>query len=807
MQSLHKKLLKKNAAFILSVLLAAMSMFAITAPASADPGPGPVAPALTGASAAVSPDGMTVTVTSSVYMAATGSADDLKAAITVMRTGESSFSPLGDGDEVSLADAGMGAELVITFSDALKGQLNGIGIAAGALTDSEGAAYAAAIVGPIAGLDEAPMFIGAKTLNDGSALLNFDEPITINNGSQDRGEFLLGKISLATDGVRFNPLHEVFIEQPTGNAIQLRTGWDMKVLLGTDVRLKIAAGAFQDATGHANDEMILDVAPPVIQSAVVSSDYRVVTITFNEEVFAPAADLASSIAVQRDGANPNSSRVYLGSGDEAAIESGKLVVRLDKPLAGTINFIRIDGNVLMDRYGNHFDDAQSTTPIAGDPAGDATPPQYVGAYVSPGNQDVTLVFDEDVRSHGDLAALKSKIEYYSNSDFVSRPLPSDADVTLAGNKLTVHFSGVVFNSNYYTQMRIGEEAIEDLDGNVYRNSIYSDSLYDFYPSEIYLGEGHFSHDGRWMTLEFVKSEKNGPNSIYFQLQDATIADGVSRLHSKISLSTDRGNSYRPLSEQDVIHINNNAMTVLLHEPVRAGVVYVKIEAGALSNEFGNVLQLHAIDSPIAYNTPDVVGYFLSDAPSEFRFEDEAWGSSIREITVYDSQNYYMTWTLGNEDYTVSDGKLTIRPGLFQNGFQYYMSIHAAGYSAHFVDGYAHSSGEIIYMTAPKITKTSGITATIDVLNTDTYVSTPKQSVVFELMNGTTPVSIVAGTFNVQTGTYSASFQVSDAATNPNYQVKAFIVSEWNADAASVGVNLATEVTQQEFDRKKFEWEL
>ncbi len=815
MQSLHKKLLKKNVAFILSALLAVMSVFAVTSPVSADPGPGPGVPALTGATAAASSDGMTVTVTSSVYMAAAGSDDDLKAAITIVRTGETSFSRLGDGDAVTLVGAGMGAELVITLSDALKGQLNGIGIAVGALMNSSGSAYAAAWVGPIAGLDVAPMFIGAKTSNDGSVVLNFDESITVNNGSQDKGEFLLGKISLATDGVRFNPLQEVFIEQPSGNAIHLRTNWDMKVVLGTNARLKIAAGAFQDATGHANDDMILEVASPVIQSAVVSSDYRTVTVTFNKEVFAHTEfnDLASSIAVRRDGANPNSRWVYLGSGDEAAIESGKLVVRLVKPLVGMTNYIRIDGDALFDSSGNFSDDEQYTPPIAGDPAGDATPPEYLGAYVSPGNQEVTIIFDEEVRSHGDMAALKSKIEYYSNSDHVSRLLPPDADVTLTGNKLTVRFPGVVFNSSYYTQMRIGVEAIEDLYGNVYKNSIYADALYDFYPSEIYLDEGQFSHGGRWMTMEFLMSGKYGSTS-GIQLQDATIDGGISHLHSKISVSTDRGGNYRPLSEQDVIRMNDNMMTVFFHEPIRAGVVYVKIEAGALSNELGNV-KLLAIDSPVAYNTPDVVGYFLSDAPSEFRFTDEAWGSVIREIHVYDSQNN-ATWTLDGDDYTISDNKLTILPGVFQNGIPYSLVIHAEGYSAHFVEGFTYSSGEIFYMTAPKVTKTSGITATIDVLNLDTYFvmmsqmygyPTPKQSVVFELMNGTTPVSIVAGTFSVQTGTYSANFQVADAAANPNYRVKAFVVSEWNADAASVGVNLATEVTQQEFDRRKFEWEV
>ncbi|MGO4376282.1 hypothetical protein AB4Z21_37140, partial [Paenibacillus sp. MCAF20] len=94
----------------------------------------------------------------------------------------------------------------------------------------------------------------------------------------------------------------------------------------------------------------------------------------------------------------------------------------------------------------------------------------------------------------------------------------------------------------------------------------------------------------------------------------------------------------------------------------------------------------------------------------------------------------------------------------------------------------------------------GITATLNLLsnayNDDTIGN---QTIIFELFDGQTPVSIVAADLKIGTGTYSANFNVSDAATNSDYTVKAYVVSHYNNDPAYVGLNLATVKTQSEFE--------
>lgn len=104
------------------------------------------------------------------------------------------------------------------------------------------------------------------------------------------------------------------------------------------------------------------------------------------------------------------------------------------------------------------------------------------------------------------------------------------------------------------------------------------------------------------------------------------------------------------------------------------------------------------------------------------------------------------------------------------------------------------------MTAPVVTSDNGITATIRLFNNayDEEVN-GNQIIIFELFSGTAPVSIVAANLKLNTGTYSANFNVGDAAVNPNYTVKAYVVSRYGNDPANLGLNLATVKTPLELD--------
>jgi hypothetical protein len=173
--------------------------------------------------------------------------------------------------------------------------------------------------------------------------------------------------------------------------------------------------------------------------------------------------------------------------------------------------------------------------------------------------------------------------------------------------------------------------------------------------------------------------------------------------------------------------------------------------------------------------------------------------------------------LTSEEYTLSAGKLILNSGLFQEGREYEIIINADGYSSNYFEGKAYPSTEIFYVTAPNVTLDNGITASINLFKNfaatndddyeyDFFMSRDSESndtagtqvVLFQLMNGTTPVSIVASQLKVDTGTYTANFNVIDADT-ANYTVKAFIVSSYDNSTGSVGVNLASVKTQREID--------
>ncbi|WP_337102028.1 S-layer homology domain-containing protein [Paenibacillus sp. YIM B09110] len=92
-------------------------------------------------------DHRTVTVTFSVYAAQAGTVEDLRSKITVQKTGEETFSPLGTNDIVSdVTAAASSSTFSIQFEQALVGSENMIRIEAEAFEDSSAVPYGQALV-------------------------------------------------------------------------------------------------------------------------------------------------------------------------------------------------------------------------------------------------------------------------------------------------------------------------------------------------------------------------------------------------------------------------------------------------------------------------------------------------------------------------------------------------------------------------------------------------------------------------------------------------------------------------------------
>lgn len=791
---------KKLSKVILSTMMAVIMAIAVILPGVAGASPSAIDLQDNIQSTIVSGSNKVVSVTFSVNATQTDPLVDLKNAITVKKTGDAEYAALGTDDTVALSTEDTTSTLVINFNEALVGSANEISIASGALMDSNGDTFDLTTeIMDIAALDiTPPAYIGSSSYDGTPVILKFDEDIYINTGEENPSAYLKTKMSIATDGVNFAPLSELSndLNAAGSNEIFINYSNDMKVIIGTNTLIKIDSGALKDAAGNLNAEMILHVTPPVIQSATISSDSQDVTITFQEDVVDNTLSeeisyLKNSIFLLKDGAN-SSQWTELTANDTASVVSGKLVIHFATALSGAANQIVIKGRVLTDSYGN-LQNNDTITPLiqgSGDFV-DTTAPQLLESYLSNG-QGVTLVFDEDVQNAMiDEASFRAGIWYYGGSttggNFV-KGIPSDATLTFSGKTLVIRFAATLTGSQYYFQFN--PNSFKDTSGNILTNYVGTGWLYP--RQTLTIQGGSFSHDGRWLSLD-SNLEYND------KLVDQTLVNGVSDLKNQITISTDHGATFTALDAQDVVTIQGNRIVVLFHEAKKSGTIQVKIAANTLS-DLGENVRNAAIDQVVAYNTPDITGYFLSNTVSEFLFEDNAeWRSKVKDILISDDNNG-INRPLNSSEYTLVAGVLTINKGVFQEGVYYYITIDADGYSSKYFEGQAYTSNELFYMTAPVVTAENGITAKVNILN---YAGTSNgtQSVVFELMNGTTPVSIVAANLKVNTGTYTANFNVTDAATNHNYTVRAYVVSKFNSNLMDVGLSLATQVTQAEYDLK------
>ncbi|WP_438348758.1 hemoblobin-interacting domain-containing protein [Paenibacillus sp. FA6] len=643
-----------------------------------------------------------------------------------------------------------------------------------------------------------PTYLGSETGGGSSLYMYFDEDMALNNTTTvSDATYLKSQLTIAKDGVNFVALPVQSEVELYGNEIDLNYDFDVQIVQGPNTHIKIAAGALKDVDGNLNSELILDVAPPVIQSAAISNFNHDVTITFQEEVYDnqisnSVSNLKNYIKILRSGAD--SATNNLTANDTVSIESGKLVIHYAQALTGANNQIIIEGYALKDSYGNVNWNRSTTSLIRADadvvdpsPA-DTTAPKFVKAYIANSNHDIVLEFDEAVfNNKATLDSLKSTIyyQYYTNGQWFYNA-PSDLTFTFSGNALIIH-SLQPLNGQYYLQFQ--PYSFKDASGNTHTGAVNMNWIYSRQSLDLYTP--YITHNGSWLNLPFS----------YNPVDATQDSEGVSHLKEKISIWD--GTNFSSLTENDVVSIQEDKLVIIFHEAKTSNSVRIKVEADSLSDDHNNVRNTE-IDSTIGYNTPEITGYLFSNAPSELTFEDNGlWRNKVSNITIYDNNAGTTRILLPLTEYTITAGKLTINPGVFQKGVRYSIYINAEGYSSKYLYNRATESSEVFYMTAPVITTNNGLTAKINVFNAflynyGSYNSTGTQSVIFELMKGNTPVSIVEANLKVGTGTYSASFNVTDP-TNKEYTVKAFLVNKFNNDFTSVGTNMATQATQTEMD--------
>ncbi|NQX61690.1 hemoblobin-interacting domain-containing protein [Paenibacillus qinlingensis] len=557
-------------------------------------------------------------------------------------------------------------------------------------------------------------------------------------------------------------------------------------------QVKIAANTLKNISGLLVDSDIVsgdinvgDHDGPVYQGFSVNADRNVVTLAFNENVYehnvgiTSTGNLANYIQLSRNGSN------YNWFDGTVAIVDKTVVITLNTPLVGSQNKIKIPASVLWDNAGNHLNNDIITNFID---VTTTTPPQYMYSVIDNLNHDWTFNFDKNVKRNSLYTGnLLSDSILYLNGVVTSIPLSTT--VTFTDNKVVLHFDNPFVDQ--YIKIDFPENAITNENNNVLTDEIPLDELTPNGFSQPQYS-GHFLRTSHTLEMNFSQS--------------ITTNTTISQLKAALTYSTDGGNTFSALGANDGVSILEGSLFIYFDKVIQGNLV-IKIAANNLKDTFGNVIttvvETETIDTTSAYVTPNLVGSLFSDVPTVLTFDDNAaWRSKIQKVVIEEVVNncYYVSRALLPSEYTVSAGKLTIHQGVFDERVEYNVYVYSDGYDDRSTNDtmLAIKSKDAYFITPVALDKTSGITATVKIASNRSH---GPLNVIFQLMNGQTASSIVAAEseFFGEKGTFKANFNVADFATNPNYTVRAFIVSEYSNSPLSVGANLATQISDLEFD--------
>ncbi|WP_130613468.1 hemoblobin-interacting domain-containing protein [Cohnella abietis] len=666
---------------------------------------------------------------------------------------------------------------------------------------------------PILSLDEPITFAGSEYHVIG---LQFDQQIA-NNLASDAA--LKTAITISTDdGSHYSPLgvnDRVYVDnkknEPSYLIIYVLPG---KQRLGT-YKVKVASGALKSLSGvaMASDNItpsftLDDATLPMLvdATAVNTSDNGIivttVTLNFSKVIRDDTGgSLKDWIMLNRSTSNP--SYDSLGALDTAELDTTglKLIITLYNPLKGNQNQIFILGGAF--KYDDIFLPGMITNPLSVAPTADTAPPQLKSYAIDNQNHDITFVFDENIiNATTDATTLKEAVNLVSGYNIEpdnAHPfaaLGTNDTVTISGNKLVIHLASALTELSNY--VRIAGSTLKDASGNVVANDIITEEIQpkDFLAPKLI----NATSDNKLIASKYVYAlemefDKN--------LIDNTIdAHGISHLKEKFSYSIDQGNTYLPLGPDDsVVAAGGNIIGVSIHTPL-SGWVFFKLDAGAIKDDNGNVLNssvtLRQLAPVIILSTN-----LYSNVPSELNFLDNPdWTNKIQKIEVAQVINtpekeYPILTTLTEADYTITSGKISVKKGIFKNNNDYRITIFSLGYEEQYFESRAIVSTEAYYIAPIVVERTNGITAKVSILNTGT--DEKSATVIFQLKKGDTAVSYVPMSLsNFNSGTYTVNFNVLDPG-NPDYKVYAYVVSDYSNDPANVGINLSTEKSQLEFE--------
>lgn len=582
------------------------------------------------------------------------------------------------------------------------------------------------------------------------------------------------------------------------------------------VEIELRQGALKNdvglVAGSLTSESIVvnDRTAPAYQGVEVNAERNKVTLTFDEVitdnqyicvpgppiVIMPGMSMPGPCINQAQTKNyvsinrsENSSTQSLGSSDTVTVIGRTLVVNLATPLTGSQNKIFVSSGALKDVNNNVLNTGVTTTFID---VSTIAPPKYVSATIDNLNHDFNIYFDKKIKNNQvSLEALHDAI-LVSTDGSMPVVLDSVTTVTYTDNKVVVHFANPLADRNI--RVYIPANSIADENNNVLSDDVSTDEITpnNFYQPQMYYVYLVSQHSVR---INFSTNQGN--------LADNTINGLGSHLKDFVTYSTDKGATFASLQPNDAVILDPYGITVYFANVIE-GDLQVKVAANALKDTTGVVLTTDAMTGDIYTSNyvPYLAGSLFTNAPSVLTFDDNAtWRSKIQKVVLKENEywNDRSERILSPSEYTISAGKLTIHQGVFEKNSRYYrIYVYSDGFNTSNSDFMrALKSQDSYYITPVKLDTANGITAKVKIAENE-YGG--HLNVIFQLMKGEEAVSIVAAESDYfYEGTFTANFNVADAKTNPNYTVRAYVVSEYSNSPSSVGVNLAKQITDAEYD--------
>ncbi len=317
-----------------------------------------------------------------------------------------------------------------------------------------------------------------------------------------------GYISLARDGKNFTEViksDQVTVDGSSGQII---------ITLGTALsgymsKFKISQGKVQSkSTGNVNLSDIITPAvnaldtdaPEVVKTEVKSEGGRII-FTFDKNIRRTSgvstAMFKSSISISRNGGYYSSLSNY----DEVEIEGNTLIIKVYYPITGNNNRVCIKSGVisditsgdsiLQDIYSDYFN-------MGGEVADGG--PEYSGIVYDKSNKMVRIYFDREIRAVT-TQKLLGGIDIYLNNTWGSFDSYKNVEVYKNNSILITlrdYLSGTV-------RFRIDGNTIQDYDGNIQKNNIYSDYV-DEYGTGNYTDEISSSKEDDTQTGDDGKSD-------------------------------------------------------------------------------------------------------------------------------------------------------------------------------------------------------------------------------------------------------------------------------------------------------------